>query len=76
MEKLNNEKQNRNEEQVVLLDNNASSNFEIELGYVLIRCKKCHTSWGATPVNGGISKKAFICRNCAKEKIYQEMIKK
>jgi hypothetical protein len=74
MEKLNIEKQNN--EEVVLLKNEESEPFEIELGYVLIRCKKCFSSWGATPVNGVVSKKYFVCRNCAKDKIYQEMMNK
>lgn len=74
MEKVNIEKQNS--DSVVLLDEKESNDFEIELGYILIRCKKCHSSWGATPVNGVISKKSFVCRNCAKEKVYQDMMNK
>jgi predicted metal-binding protein len=59
---------------IALLSNEDSDKFDIELGYVLIRCKKCHSSWGATPVNGIISKRSFVCRNCAKEKVYEEMV--
>jgi hypothetical protein len=62
------------ETRVMLLSIDDSNKFDIEFGYVLIRCKKCHSSWGATPINGIISKRSYICRNCAKEKVFEDMI--
>lgn len=73
METKNIEKQN--DDQYVFFTNEDSDKYDIEIGYVLIRCKKCYASWGATPINGKISKRSFICRSCAKELVFQQMQK-
>jgi Zn finger protein HypA/HybF involved in hydrogenase expression len=47
----------------------AKDEFEFEIRYIKVKCKKCFNSWGIT-VNGNTFKSEdMVCRECAKKQI-------